>query len=130
MKVNRTVLIALLSLNVVGCGATVETSNNRRIANAANATQTVSPTNSKVKTGRGFGVVLSVDAANSTVELKHQEIKLKPEEKEVMMPAMEMMFDVRDKSQLQNLKQGDKVEFTLEENENREEKIIQIAPVR
>ena len=125
MKINRTVLLALLIVNAAGCGAAVETAKNRQISNTTNAAvaTAATPVNSKSKIGRGVGVVLSVDAQNSTVELKHGDIP-------GMMPAMEMMFDVRDKTQLQNLKSGDKVEFTLEENENREEKIVQIAPLK
>jgi Cu/Ag efflux protein CusF len=51
------------------------------------------------------GEVKRVDAGNGKVTLRHGEIR------NLNMPGMTMVFTVRDKGQLGNLKPGDKVKF-------------------
>ncbi len=53
------------------------------------------------------GVVKSTNAARPSIEIDHEDIP-------GLMPAMTMEFYVRDKSMLDGLKSGDRVEFTLE----------------
>ena len=73
---------------------------------------------SKARTFKGVGVVTFIDLEQVAVELDHEEIK-------GLMPAMKMMFFVRDKPQLEVLQIGDKVNFVIEENQG-QEKIIDI----
>jgi Cu/Ag efflux protein CusF len=73
---------------------------------------------SKIKTYKGVGVVTFIDLEQVVVELDHEEIK-------GSMPAMKMMFYVKDKAQLAVLQIGDKVNFILEDNQG-QEKIIDI----
>ena len=58
-------------------------------------------------TYHGTGIVRSIDPKFPSVEIDHGEIK-------GLMPAMTMEFFVADKSLLDRLKPGDRVEFTLE----------------
>jgi Cu/Ag efflux protein CusF len=57
----------------------------------------------------GSGVITELRKNTGEVELDHEEIKGK-------MPAMKMMFHVKEKEFLQNLKVGDKVSFVLEDD--------------
>lgn len=76
------------------------------------------PANSKIKTFNGTGKVTKIDLNLVSAELDHDEIK-------GLMPAMRMEFYVKEKSELEALKVGDKVEFVLEDN-NGIERIISI----
>lgn len=76
----------------------------------------------KIKLFNGKGVVTKINIAIGSVELDHEEIK-------GSMPAMIMEFYVREKSELEVLKIGDKVEFVLEENFG-QEKIISIKKIK
>jgi Cu(I)/Ag(I) efflux system protein CusF len=62
------------------------------------------------KAVQGSGVVVSVNQETGSLILKHAPIPA------LEWPAMTMSFKVRDKAQLQPLKKGDKVEFTLEKS--------------
>ncbi|AVO48786.1 MULTISPECIES: copper-binding protein [Melaminivora] len=53
------------------------------------------------------GEVKKVDSDNGKITLKHGDIK------NLDMPGMTMVFTVRDKGQLTNLKPGDKVQFMV-----------------
>jgi Cu/Ag efflux protein CusF len=53
------------------------------------------------------GEVKKVDPDNGKITLKHGDIK------NLDMPGMTMVFTVRDKGQLTNLKPGDKVQFMV-----------------
>jgi len=57
---------------------------------------------------RGVGVIQSVDLENSSVQIDHEEIK-------DFMPAMDMPYPVKDKSLLETLVPGDKVDFWIED---------------
>lgn len=77
---------------------------------------------SKIKTFNGKGVVTKINLELVSVELNHEEIK-------GLMPAMIMEFYVKEKSELEVLKVGDKVEFVLEDNQG-QEKIISIKKIQ
>ncbi len=77
------------------------------------------PNTAAVKTGRGTGLVTKINLEIGSVELKHEEIK-------GMMPAMQMEFYVGEKKELEPLKIGDHVVFTLEDNQGAE-RIINIS---
>jgi Cu/Ag efflux protein CusF len=76
------------------------------------------PDQSKIKTFKAKGVVTKINLEMVSVELNHEEIK-------GLMPAMIMEFYVKEKSELEVLKVGDKVEFVLEDNQG-QERIISI----
>lgn len=61
----------------------------------------------------GTGVVAKINRSQGYVEINHEEIK-------DLMPAMQMEFNVKDKSLLNDLKPGDKVNFTIVETEKGE----------
>jgi len=58
-------------------------------------------------TYEGVGVVKKTDLKRPSIEIDHQEIK-------GLMPAMTMEFYVKDKSLLDGINPGDRIEFTLE----------------
>ena len=55
----------------------------------------------------GVGVIESIDKEMATVQIDHEEIK-------DYMPAMNMPYSVKDKSLLDSVSAGDRVEFSLE----------------
>ncbi|MGZ8843769.1 MAG: copper-binding protein [Pyrinomonadaceae bacterium] len=61
----------------------------------------------------GTGVVGKVNRNEGWVEIDHEEIK-------DLMPAMQMEFNVKDKSLLNDVKAGDRVNFTIVETEKGE----------
>ena len=61
----------------------------------------------KATTHKGVGVVEKIDATDGVVTLAHEPIK------SLNWPAMTMGFKVKDKTLLDKVKPGDKVEFTL-----------------
>jgi len=63
----------------------------------------------KIKTFDGKGVVTKINFELVLVELDHEEIK-------GLMPKMTMEFYVKEKSELEKLKVGDRVDFVLEDN--------------
>jgi Cu/Ag efflux protein CusF len=69
------------------------------------------------------GEVKKVDLDNGKITLKHGDIK------NLDMPGMTMVFTVRDKGQLTNLKPGDKVQFMVVQ-EGGKMIITDIQPVR
>ena len=69
------------------------------------------------------GEVKKVDPDNGKITLKHGDIK------NLDMPGMTMVFTVRDKGQLTNLKPGDKVQFMVVQ-EGGKMIITDIQPVR
>ena len=58
-------------------------------------------------THKGVGVVKDINAADGVVTLVHEPIK------SLNWPAMTMGFKLKDKSLMEKIKPGDKVEFTL-----------------
>lgn len=75
-----------------------------------------------VRSFRGVGVVRSVNLAEGWFEIDHEEI-------EGYMPAMTMQWRVRDTAMLKSLSIGDKVDFTLEDD-NGSELITEIKKAR
>ena len=67
----------------------------------------------EIKYYQSTGVITEIRRESGVVELKHEEIK-------GLMPAMTMMFYVKNKADLQNLKVGDAVDFTLEDDRGAE----------
>jgi len=61
----------------------------------------------------GTGVVVTINRNEGWIEINHEEIK-------DLMPAMQMEFNVKDKSLLDKAKTGDRVEFTIVETEKGE----------
>ena len=55
----------------------------------------------------GVGVIESIDKEMATVQINHEDIK-------DYMPAMSMPYPVKDKSLLDSVSPGDRVEFSLE----------------
>ena len=82
------------------------------------ATVTPSPNPSRKQNYNGKGVVTKIDLELVSVELDHEAI-------EGLMPRMIMEFYVKEKSDLEKLKVGDKVDFVLEYNAG-QEKILSI----
>ena len=62
-------------------------------------------------THRGFGVIESIDKELGQVQIDHEEIK-------DFMPAMNMPFAVKDRSLLDAVAPGDRVEFLLRADES------------
>ncbi len=88
----------------------------------ATAAPTVTPNTSEIKTFKGKGVVTKINLELVSVELNHEKI-------EDFMAAMIMEFYVKEKSELEVLKIGDKVEFVLEDNRG-QERIISIKKIQ
>jgi Cu/Ag efflux protein CusF len=61
----------------------------------------------QTRTYRATGVVKGLDSNLPIVEIDHEEIK-------GLMPAMQMQFHVKDKSLLEAIRVGDRIEFTVE----------------
>ena len=59
------------------------------------------------------GVVVSINHKEGWIEINHEEIK-------DLMPAMQMEFNVKDKTLLSKVKAGDRVNFTVVETEKGE----------
>jgi Cu/Ag efflux protein CusF len=103
---NKTLLIAALAASIgFACGEANVNSTNA----VARAEPTPVPTASIPKDGNynGKGVVTKIDMKLGSVELNHEDIP-------GVMAAMKMEFYVIDKSLLNGLKIGDKVDFVLE----------------
>ncbi len=64
-----------------------------------------------VKTFNGRGIVKKIDKTKKSITIDHEEIK-------GLMEAMTMDFHVKDGSLLDSLKEGDKIEFTLQNEAN------------
>jgi len=56
----------------------------------------------------GTGVVAAINKQEGWIEINHEDIK-------DLMPAMQMEFNVKDKSLLDKVKVGDHVDFTIVE---------------
>jgi Cu/Ag efflux protein CusF len=61
----------------------------------------------------GTGVVAAINKKEGWIEINHEDIK-------DLMPAMQMEFNVKDKSLLDRAKVGDRVDFTIVETEKGE----------
>lgn len=86
---------------------------------ASQPTAAATNTAPDIKRVQAVGKVTKINMELGSVELDHEEIK-------GIMPAMIMEFYVADPKELEKLKVGDKVNFTLEDNKGAE-KITQIS---
>lgn len=119
--------LTLCALALSACqnnASTTVNANKTASANTATPSPSVAATtpSTGIKTAEGTGVVTKIDMNLGSVELNHDEIK-------GMMPAMLMEFYVADKKELEPLKVGDKVTFTLEDNKGAE-RITKISKIK
>jgi len=68
----------------------------------------------------GTGVIVTINRDEGWIEINHEEIK-------ELMPAMQMEFNVKDKSLLDKVKVGQRVDFTIIETKE-EEYLVDIRP--
>lgn len=130
--INKIIILSLVSI-LAACQSNSSETKSQDVNRAPAVSATVSPApapaasisnaspadkNPKIKTFNGVGVVTKINAELVSVELDHEEIK-------GLMPAMRMEFYVKEKSELETLKVGDKVGFVLEDNAGAE-RIISI----
>jgi Cu/Ag efflux protein CusF len=66
-----------------------------------------------VKTFSGTGVVRLINLKEGWLEIDHEEIK-------GLMPAMQMEWSVKERAMLKSVRVGDKVDFTVEDNNGSE----------
>lgn len=62
----------------------------------------------------GTGVITAIKKDTGEIEIDHQEIK------SLNMPAMKMMFHLKNKGNLEGFKVGDKIDFTIEDDQGKE----------
>jgi Cu/Ag efflux protein CusF len=82
----------------------------------------ISPDKTKIRLFDGKGKVTKINLELVSVELDHEEIK-------GLMPKMLMEFYVKEKSELEKLKVGDRVDFVLEDTAGAEQ-IISIKKAK
>lgn len=127
----RNILLVLaFCFAVSACQQTISETKNQTVKTSP--TVSVSPINSsipvsmpdatKIKIAKGKGIVTKINLELGSVELDHEEIK-------DVMAAMKMEFYVKEKSELEVLKVGDKVDFVLEENFG-QEKLVSIKKAK
>lgn len=104
MKKPATALLLLTSLALAGPGMAQTASDHESHHPVAVQTAAVDLTDGEVR---------KIDRENGKITLKHGAIK------NLNMPGMTMVFQVKDKSQLDTLKVGDKVRFRAETENGR-----------
>ena len=112
----RILIILVILVLISACQQNSAETKPQKVKPTANVAPTLD--NSKAKTYKSKGVVTKINLELVSVELNHEKI-------EDIMPAMIMEFYVKEKSELEVLKVGDKVEFVLEDNQG-QEKIVSI----
>lgn len=123
----RNILILMFSCFIFSaCQPTFSETKNQNVKTSptnSNSSFPVSTSDAtKIKIANGKGVVTKINLELGSVEIDHEEIK-------DVMPAMKMEFYVKEKSELEVLKVGDKVDFVLEENFG-QEKLVSIKKVK
>lgn len=83
-----------------------------------------SPKTTTTKTNHGVGIVNTIDAKESKINLTHEAIP------SLSWPAMTMDFKVKNKAVLSKLKSGDKVDFDLKEQPKGQYMITKIVPAK
>lgn len=123
MKKTLLFIVILVPLGLAACGPT-DRINTNAVPPPNSAVATPVPTTWVPKDGNydGRGIVTKIKTDIGTIEIDHEEIP-------GMMSAMKMEFNVRDKTQLNGLAVGDKVDFTVE-YKNRNETIVKIAKAK
>ena len=124
MKSILTIIFAISTLGLTGCGGPEVSENavpppNTSVPSNKSATTASTPKNGNYG---GKGVVTKINDQQGSVELKHENI-------EGLMPAMQMEFNVTDKAFLNGLKVGDAVDFVVE-YKNGQEKINSITKTK
>ncbi len=99
MKTNIIVALLLVMCSVACQRQSPTTANNPAVASQRGVTSA---------THHGVGVVEAIDIEKRTIKINHEEIKN-------YMEAMSMEFHTRNPALLNDLKAGDRIEFTLEE---------------
>ena len=89
---------------------------------AAAGTPQAQQTTAAVKSYSGTGVVILINLKEGWLEIDHEEIK-------GFMPAMQMEWSVKDRALLKSVQVGDRVNFTVEDN-NGTEFITELKPVK
>jgi len=106
-----------LAAALLSCQKQPETAREQRPAPAPSSTQLKGPPGFPPavmnKPYPGTGVVASINKQEGWIEINHDEIK-------ELMPAMQMEFNVKDKSLLDKVKVGDHVNFTILETDKGE----------
>lgn len=92
-------ILLLITIGVMACRQGTGPASHQ-VTGPAAAVQTTSH--------QGVGIIKSIDLKVPSIEIDHEDIK-------GLMPAMVMHFYVQDKSLLQGLKVGDKINFTVEQ---------------
>lgn len=111
------------------CQTNPVSNSNKTVVNQTNmANKNAAPVWKAVKSGQAKGVIKSVESDKRTIELDHDEIKA-ADGTALMAKMQGMIFNVAETVELKNFKAGDKVTFTLEENDNHEEKISKISKI-
>lgn len=99
-------LVALLSLfGLTAGGANAQTSQTSGAASSGNSS---TPDKAALATDLTDGEVRKVDSDNQKITLRHGEIK------NLDMPGMTMVFQVKDPALLNKVKAGDKIRFRAE----------------
>ena len=99
-------LVALLSLfGLIAGGANAQTSQTPGAASSGNSS---TPDKAALATDLTDGEVRKVDSDNQKITLRHGEIK------NLDMPGMTMVFQVKDPALLNKVKAGDKIRFRAE----------------
>ena len=109
-------LLTILVLAVSSCqqqpSANRETPANREAQSARSPTPITGPAGFPPpvmnKPYPGTGVVAEINKPEGWIEINHEDIK-------DLMPAMQMEFNVKDKSLLDKVRVGDRVDFTIVE---------------
>ena len=92
-------VVALTLVSAAGCRKEGAQANQSNVSGPAAAVQTT--------TYHGVGVVKATKPQLPSIEIDHEDIK-------DLMPAMQMEFYVKDKSMLDGIKPGDRIQFTME----------------
>ena len=79
-------------------------------SSSATQNQAESGQQANVKYHHGVGIVKKITPQDPSVEIDHEEIK-------GYMAAMRMEYQVKDKSLLESIQPGDKVDFTVEDKQ-------------
>lgn len=112
-------IVIALTVSSVGCDRKVQTQQPspspipwKTIEPPQRNLPPATPSQSKrepIKTFSGTGVVVLVNLKEGWIEINHDDIA-------GVMPAMQMEWFVKDKSMLNSIQAGEKVDFTIEDN--------------
>ena len=101
------IIMLLVSICAVSCRPKQSEAGNQ---NSTNQNQSEASTQPNVKTYHGVGVIKKINLQDPSIMIDHEEIK-------DYMAAMTMEYYVKDKSLLDSIRPGDKVDFTIEDKQ-------------